>query len=320
MINLSNIQWSDLKVFDAVARHGSFLKASHELKIAQPTIGRRISALEESLGEKLFDRDIGGVTLTGFGGRLAPFAEKMREEFELLLIEADASTGDNPTIRISCDEIIADFLGGEVMHLIERQNSRVEIELVVRHAISNLARREATLLIRARTPDSQSLYSRKLGTVSFAAYVSRDFETLRGQAFDDGKSEHWVAFDRDHARFPGHAWLRKHLKERPGSIRTNNRIAHLRLVRAGAGAGILPCFLGDACHDLIRLDFDLTELDTEYRVYYHSRMNADARLGTVLQELERLFEASSDRLQGRLAHDIDMGPLRAAQQTSIDVS
>ena len=50
------LNWDDLRVFLAVARGGSLSSAARILKVTQPTAGRRLRALEESLGARLFDR------------------------------------------------------------------------------------------------------------------------------------------------------------------------------------------------------------------------------------------------------------------------
>ena len=56
--------WSDIRVFLAVLRTGSTLAASKTLGMAQPTVARRIEALEHTLGLTLFDRDTRGARPT----------------------------------------------------------------------------------------------------------------------------------------------------------------------------------------------------------------------------------------------------------------
>ena len=56
-----------LEDFVALAKSGSFSRAAEARRIAQPTFGRRIRALEEWVGTVLFTRSPGGVTLTAAG-------------------------------------------------------------------------------------------------------------------------------------------------------------------------------------------------------------------------------------------------------------
>ncbi len=50
------MDWDDVRVFLAVARHGSLRAAGRALALSQPTIGRRLAAFEAAFGgPTLFD-------------------------------------------------------------------------------------------------------------------------------------------------------------------------------------------------------------------------------------------------------------------------
>ena len=61
------LNYHHLLYFWAVARHGSVVRASAELRLAQPTISGQIRRLEEVLGEKLFSRVGRNLVLTDAG-------------------------------------------------------------------------------------------------------------------------------------------------------------------------------------------------------------------------------------------------------------
>lgn len=65
---------SDLRVFEAVSRHGSMNRAAPELHMVQSNVTARIRALEDELGVSLFQRHARGVSTTPAGQRLLPFA------------------------------------------------------------------------------------------------------------------------------------------------------------------------------------------------------------------------------------------------------
>ena len=69
-----------LQAFIEVARKESFSKASETLFITQPAISKRIAALEDDLGTKLFNRISRKVTLTDAGKKLLPKAKELVEE------------------------------------------------------------------------------------------------------------------------------------------------------------------------------------------------------------------------------------------------
>jgi molybdate transport repressor ModE-like protein len=65
-----HIPWDDLHILLMVAETGSLSAAAMKLGVTQPTITRRIAALEERVGEPLVVRKATGATLTAFGERL----------------------------------------------------------------------------------------------------------------------------------------------------------------------------------------------------------------------------------------------------------
>ena len=64
---------TDLKVFEAVARHGSMNRAAAELNTVQSNVTARVRALELELGVLLFQRHARGVKVTPAGRRMLPF-------------------------------------------------------------------------------------------------------------------------------------------------------------------------------------------------------------------------------------------------------
>ncbi|MGF9691916.1 LysR substrate-binding domain-containing protein [Rhizobium sp. 0TCS1.26] len=70
-----------IRVFDAVARLGSFTRAGEELGMTQTAVSYQIKLLEEHVGDLLFIRQTRRISLTQTGERLAP---KVSEAFGLL--------------------------------------------------------------------------------------------------------------------------------------------------------------------------------------------------------------------------------------------
>lgn len=85
----------DLRVFEAVARHGSMNRAAEALHTVQSNVTARIRALEDQLGTPLFDRHSRGVRLTDAGERLLPYAQRIAR----LLDEARRAVREDGTPR-----------------------------------------------------------------------------------------------------------------------------------------------------------------------------------------------------------------------------
>jgi len=71
------VELTDLLTFSAVARTGGITRAAEELNTVQSNVTQRVKALEAEIGTALFERHSRGMTLTGAGRRLLPYAERM---------------------------------------------------------------------------------------------------------------------------------------------------------------------------------------------------------------------------------------------------
>jgi DNA-binding transcriptional LysR family regulator len=74
------MEWSDLRIFLAIAREGTLGAAARKLGQGQPTMGRRLRALEQSVGQTLFQRTGEGFVLTDEGTAVLSHVERMEEE------------------------------------------------------------------------------------------------------------------------------------------------------------------------------------------------------------------------------------------------
>ena len=74
------MDWSDVRVFLAIAREGSMRAAGQALGLSQPTIARRLAAFEVSFGgQTLFDRLPEGLRLNAVGEQLVAAAERVED-------------------------------------------------------------------------------------------------------------------------------------------------------------------------------------------------------------------------------------------------
>jgi LysR family transcriptional regulator, glycine cleavage system transcriptional activator len=95
----ARIPLNAILVFCAVARHGSFRRAAQELCVTPGAVSRQIQALENHVGQQLFERNFRDIRLTRAGEKLhARVAEKMASvEAEVELLR---SGGRKTTVRV----------------------------------------------------------------------------------------------------------------------------------------------------------------------------------------------------------------------------
>ncbi len=119
---------ADLRVFEAVARHGGIGKAARELGTVQSNVTARILALEEAVGRPLFFRHARGVSLTRAGETLRPYAVRVAQ----LLAEAGrALSNDAPSgaLVIGSLETTAAVRMSPVLIRYRKQYPEVELTL-----------------------------------------------------------------------------------------------------------------------------------------------------------------------------------------------
>src|ERR1700760_3813921 len=87
----------DLVTFSAVARCGGITRAADALNTVQSNVTQRIKALEAEIGTALFERHSRGMSLTGAGRRLLPYAQRMAAlSREALLAARDDGDAKGP--------------------------------------------------------------------------------------------------------------------------------------------------------------------------------------------------------------------------------
>jgi LysR family transcriptional activator of nhaA len=74
---MERLNYHHLLYFWMVAREGSVARAAVQLRLAQPTLSGQIRTLEESLGEKLFQRAGRGLRLTEMGRVVSEYADEI---------------------------------------------------------------------------------------------------------------------------------------------------------------------------------------------------------------------------------------------------
>lgn len=93
-----------LRAFITVARLASFTEAAEQLHLTQPAISKRISALEQQLNCRLFDRIGRRIALTEAGQALFPKAQKILQDVsdtELALSNLSGSVGGSLKLATS---------------------------------------------------------------------------------------------------------------------------------------------------------------------------------------------------------------------------
>lgn len=246
------LEWSDVRIFLAIARAGTLGGAARVIGQTQPTMGRRLRALEEAVGQALFHRTSDGLVLTDEGSAVLVYAERMEEEAlglsRTLAGQGNALTG---SLRVTSSDWFGMHVLTPVFARFLRQHPDVSLELVTDSRQYSLARREADLAFRIMPFEEPDVIQRKLMHMNYALYGHRDLVAPRA---GDGEGVALISMDTAFGTLPDVAWVGRLLPRARIVYRSNNRGVQARMCAEGGGFAVLPCALGDATPDLRRID------------------------------------------------------------------
>lgn len=249
------MEWSDLRVFLAVARAGTLGAAARTLGQSQPTMGRRLRALEAAVGHVLFQRTGDGFVLTDEGASVLGRAERIEEEvlaFQRQLAGNEAELEGQ--LRLSSSDWFGTFMLAPVLAEFSRRHPRVCLELLTDARLYSLPRREADLVFRIRPFDEPEVVSRRLMHIAYALYAPVGGVTAIEPG--DGAGLTVVTMDAAFAGMPDAVWLKRVLPHAAVTCRSNNREVQAQLCAGGAGLAVLPRPLGDATAGIVALALD----------------------------------------------------------------
>jgi len=120
-----------LRYFCAVARHGTFTRASEVEHVAQPSLSQQILKLEAELGARLFDRLPRSAKLTVFGKTFLPKAERILRDLEDARTELrEMSSNDKGEVMVGIIPTIAAYLLPRLLNDFTVRHPLVSIKII----------------------------------------------------------------------------------------------------------------------------------------------------------------------------------------------
>lgn len=244
------MNWDDVRIFLAVARQGQILGAAKALALNHATVARRLTALEEALGARLFVRKTNGSDLSSEGERFLVHAERIESEMLAAREAAGADSGIAGIVRVGApDGFGVAFLAPRIGELVERHQG-LRIELVPVPRTFSLSRREADIAVTLERPSEGRLVALKLTDYRLGLYASADYLARHGEpnTLADLGRHRLVGYVEDLLFTASLDYTAEFLKDWRSSIAVSSAMGQTEAVRAGAGIGILHGFMarGDA--------------------------------------------------------------------------
>lgn len=255
--------WNDLKAFLAVARGGSTLAASRALGVNQTTVARRIEALEQDLGLKLFERGQTGSRITEAGEALIPDAEGVeRAAIRFANQVSGQLRGATGSLRLTTNELVANTMVIPALGEFRKLHPTVQIDLMVTDRTLDIENGEADLAIRtSQALTASDLVARKIVDHDLALYCSRDYAARRGvpATLDELRHHDLIDMAMETGEVAAASWMMRHAGGVTPITRSNSMGSLVQAVRAGLGIGAIPCTIADPDPHFIRCSEPITE-------------------------------------------------------------
>ncbi len=281
---MAEFDWNLIRVFVAVAETGSLSAAARALGSSQPTVGRHVDELEQTLGQILFVRGRRGYDLTEQGAALLQKGQAAVEAFSAV---TRAAAGQEEriagTVRIAASEVVSAFVIPQIMAKLAIEEPDIEVEIVASDRVENLLRRDADIAVRMVQPTQQELLARKIADIPMRMCAAKSYlERLgRPQTVEDLLAHDLVGFDRNDLVLRGFAEAGVTIDRKAFRFRTDNQIVYWAAVRAGNGVGFSMMPLIARTPDVETLMPEITPQDLPMWLALHRDVRSSARIRRV---------------------------------------
>lgn len=282
------LDWNDYETVLRVAEAGSLSKAAHMTGSSHPTMFRRINAVEEKLGVRLFERFRTGYQPTAAGEEIVSVARQIAEltnTTERRLSGQDLRPSG--VVRVATtDTLLFGLLAPEIERF-RQVESEITLDIVVSNEISNLSLREADIAIRPASSPDDHLVGRNLGLIRQAVYAHHTLD------FDDKppspwKTLPWVGPSPSMAYGQLHTWMREVECDEKCVCRLDSVLAMYAAVKSGIGVAVLPCYLADTDIDLTRIGDPVDDVAVDLWLLTHPDLRHTARVRAALDHFGKL--------------------------------
>ncbi|MBA1181003.1 LysR family transcriptional regulator [Pseudomonas psychrotolerans] len=281
------MEWSDVRIFLAVARGGSYGSAARALGISHPTVGRRIKTLEDEAGQALLRRTREGLILTNSGDAVFALAESM--EASALAMERRLAGNHQRLegiLRISSADWFAGYVLAPVLADLTRRHPAVVPEVIASYRLLDLSRRDADVAFRLVPFSEPDIVQRRFLRMPYGLYGSAE-TALAVQ--EDTAAVGLILMNSAQSHFPDVAWLLERLPDSPRAFTSTSRTVQAQMCRRGLGVAVLPRPLGDATAGLQLIERFGSPPSRDIWVGYHQDLRHMDRLRALLDIAEEVL-------------------------------
>jgi DNA-binding transcriptional LysR family regulator len=291
----SEPNWAELRLFLLAAQAGTLAGAARAAGVQHSTVGRRLSALERSLGAPLFLRTPEGLTLTMMGEQLLPFAQNIQREVHGM---RELLVSHRQRVRVALPSGFINLFT-RALPSFTQEHPEVILETVSSSQVLDLKSGQADVALRIGPVQDPDLIARPLGEVGSSLYASPDYLQSHplGEQARDFSGHQLIGFSAELSAMPAARWLQVHAGSAQVVLRTNEITSMLEAAASGAGIAMLPCMLADHDPRLTRL-YPTVLATRGLALVYRREHRQSAHVRAVVGFLMKVIKQSAAQIRG----------------------
>tara|TARA_R110002049_G_scaffold23781_7_gene84892 strand:+ start:110541 stop:111437 length:897 start_codon:yes stop_codon:yes gene_type:complete len=280
--------WNRARAFLVTAEEGSLSAAAQALGLAQPTLGRQVTALEEELGVALFERAGRGLVLTPAGQDMLEHVRAMGQAATgLSRIASGQAQSVEGNVSITASEVTSAYVLPPIIAALRAQHPGITVEIVSSNGLRDLRRREADIALRHVQPTEPDLIARKLrpGVARFYA-AERYLEKAGPFATPDELAQaDFVGFDDNAQLLAALNGMGVPVTSDRCRIVSASHLVQWQMVQQGLGIGVMTADVGDVTAGVALAAPWLSPFDYDIWAVAHRDLRTSQRMRIVFDFL-----------------------------------
>ena len=285
---MHSMNWDGLRYFTAAAEAGSLSAAATLLDSNQSTVGRHIDTLESSLGIKLFQRSVRGLSLTEDGQAIYEQAQYIQDSIvRIQQLAQGAEVDASGTVRLSLPEGLGQEVLIPALDDFYQQYPNVKLVFNVSATTANLKQGEADVTVRLFRPEEPNLETKFLGEMTLGLYASNAYKDNHGlpKQLKEIRKHRVIVYGEHLSILPENQWLLNHSEDALRILSSDSTVTRFKATASGVGLSLQPDVLARTSPNLIRL-FKSAQLPS-HKVWlvYHEDVRKIPRIRAVVDFL-----------------------------------
>jgi len=254
-----NFDWNQVRAFLATVEEGTLSGAARVLGLTQPTLGRQVAALEESLNITLFERVGKSLILTQAGTDLLEHVRAMGEAASRISLSAAGHVQEvQGEVRVSVSDGVAAYILPEILRDLRKMAPLLTVEVLAEDRLSDLRRREADIAIRHLRPEDPELIGKRLKDGTGGFYASTEWLDRNGRprTLADLDRAEMIGLDRPERMIAEFNKRGIALTTLNFPVRSSSSVVAWEMVRRGLGVGVQSDRIGALTPGVERLQIE----------------------------------------------------------------